>query len=248
MFWLGVLPALLVLLLRRGVTDPPLYATRRFADQGFARIFRPDLLRVTMFGALLGLGNHGGYYALTTFLPTFLRSQRHLTVLSTGGYLAVFITASFVGYVTSGWLADRIGRRANIVVFAVLCCVSLAGYLLLPLSNTEMLVAGIPLGLFSAGVPAGLGPLYAELFPTHARGSGQGFCYNLGRIVSAVFPALVGGLSAAMGLAASIAVFAGVAYLIAILAVAFLPETKDRGLPDAPEEPTTALVTPRSTS
>lgn len=153
-------------------------------------------------------------------------------MLGTTGYLAVFITAAFAGYVVSGIVSDRVGRRANIIGFAVLCLVSLVPFLLLPLHNTGMLVASAPLGFFSAGIPGGLGAWFAELFPTEVRGSGQGFCYNLGRIVSAAFPAAVGFLSAEIGLATSIAVFAGTAYLLAVVAACCLPETRTAGLPD----------------
>ncbi|PKV96438.1 putative MFS family arabinose efflux permease [Amycolatopsis echigonensis] len=235
MFWLGVLPALLVVLIRRGVGDPPVYRRER-EPVSWTGIFRPGLARVTIFGALLGLGSHGGYYALTTFL----RKTRGLTVLSTTGYLAVFITAAFAGYVVSGIMSDRVGRRKNIIGFAVLCLLSLVPFLLLPLNNAGMLVASAPLGFFSAGMPGGLGALFAELFPTEVRGSGQGFCYNLGRIVSAAFPAAVGFLSAEIGLAASIAVFAGAAYLLAIVAACCLPETRTAGLPDLADPSTAA--------
>lgn len=243
MFWLGVLPALLVVFLRRGIADPEVYLRNR-RPTSLAGIFQPELLRRTLLGALLGLGSHGGYYALTTFLPTFLRKVRHLTVLGTTGYLAVFITASFLGYLASGWASDRFGRRANIIGFAVLCVVSLVPFLLLPLSNVGMLLATAPLGFFSAGIPGGLGSLFAELFPTAVRGGGQGFCYNLGRIVSAAFPAAVGYLAVKLGLAVSIAVFAGLAYTLAIIAASCLPETRTLGLPDAADDGPTAAQAP----
>ncbi|MGR5437915.1 hypothetical protein, partial [Vibrio owensii] len=54
-------------------------------------IFRPQVLRMTLIGGLLGVGAHGGYYALMTWLPTYLKTERHLSVLGTGGYLAVII-------------------------------------------------------------------------------------------------------------------------------------------------------------
>ncbi|MER7846085.1 MFS transporter [Kitasatospora sp. NPDC096077] len=222
MFWLGVLPALLVLALRRGIPDPTAEQRRREPASPTA-IFRPGLLRVTVLGALLGLGSHGGYYALTTFLPTYLHTTRHLSVMSSGGHLTVFIAGSFLGYLASGRLSDRIGRRRNVLVFAVGCLVTLLPYLLLPLGDLGTLVAGAPLGFFSAGIPGGLGALFAELYPTRVRGSGQGFCYNLGRVVSAAFPALVGQLSGRLGLAASIALFAGFAYALAAVAAACLP-------------------------
>lgn len=243
MFWLGVLPALLVLGLRRGLGDPRGDDPRR-RTASIGRIFQPGLVRVTLVGALLGLGAHGGYYALTTFLPTYLRRVRGLTTLGTGGYLAVFVAASFLGYLASGWLADRIGRRTNIVCFAVLCVLAVAGFLLVPLDNTAMLLAGAPLGFAAAGIPGGLGAWYAELFPTPVRGSGQGFCYNAGRVVSAVFPALVGLLSTRLGLGPSIAVFAGSAYALVVVAALLLPETRRSGLPELADHRATMVPTP----
>ncbi|MEU1803031.1 MFS transporter [Streptomyces sp. NPDC019937] len=233
MFWFGALPALLVVMIRRNVTDPPLYrqrAARGGNRVSLLRIFKPDLLRVTLLGALLGLGSHGGYYALTTFLPTYLRTTHGLSVLETSGYLAAFIAASFLGYVTSGVLADRIGRRRNIMFFAAMCLASVVTYLFLPISDTQMFFLGMPLGFFSAGIPAGLGSLFAELYPTAMRGTGQGFCYNFGRVVAAAFPAFVGFLSDRLGMGTSIGLFAGSAYGLAVIAVALLPETSGREL------------------
>lgn len=60
---------MVVVFLRRGVADPDVYL-RNSRPTSLAGIFRPELLHVTPLGALLGLGSHGGYYALTTFLPT----------------------------------------------------------------------------------------------------------------------------------------------------------------------------------
>jgi hypothetical protein len=64
------------------------------------------------------------------------------------------------------------------------------------------------------------------------RGSGQGFSYNLGRGCGALFPALVGFLSAKIALQYAIAVFAGGAYLLMIAATLLLPETRGRELAD----------------
>jgi MFS family permease len=238
MFWLAAVPAAVVIAIRRKVTDPPQYrkgTTRPAREASLLRIFQPDLLRVTVLGALLGLGSHGGYYALTTFLPTYLHAVHGLSVLKTSGYLAVFIAAAFFGYLASGILADRIGRRRNIALFAALCLLSLLVYVLVPLTNTATLVLGNPLGFFSAGIPAGLGSLFAELYPTAVRGTGQGFCYNFGRIIAAAFPALVGYLSDRLGMGPSIGLFAGTAYGIAVVAAVLLPETSRTEL-DRPAE------------
>ena len=85
----------------------------------FLEIFRPPLLRITVLGGLMGTGAQGGYYAVTTWLPTFLRTERKLSVLDSAGYLAVSIAGAFFGYLSGGILADKIGRRLTFLVFAM---------------------------------------------------------------------------------------------------------------------------------
>ena len=75
-----------------------------------------------------------------------------------------------------------------------------------------------------------IGAFFTELFPSRVRGSGQGFSYNVGRGIGALFPTLVGYLSARMGLGHAISAFAVVAYLTMILATLLLPETRGREL------------------
>ena len=231
LFALGLLPALLILYVRRGLkepvradkaeTRPPLLAT-------LGGIFHADVLRSTLIGGLFGIGAHGGYAALTTFLPTFLREERHLSVLGSSFYLAVIIIAFFCGCVVSGHLSDRFGRRANVTFFAAACVATVLAYIFAPLSNTEMLVLGFPLGFFSAGIPASMAALFSELYPAGVRGTGVGFCYNFGRVVSAAFPFLVGYLSDHIGLGPAIGIDAAFGYSLVLLAVLLLPETRGK--------------------
>jgi MFS family permease len=193
-------------------------------------IFRGGLLRTTLLGALLAIGAQGGYYAITTWLPTFLRNERHLTVLSTGGYLAVIISGAFAGYLTSAALSDRLGRRPNFLVFAIGSLAIVTLYTQPWVNDSWMLVLGFPLGFFSSGIFSGMGAFYTELFPTALRGSGQGFCYNAGRGVAALFPTLVGVMGATMPLRAAIGMFAAAAYGLLIIAALLLPETRGREL------------------
>jgi MFS family permease len=93
-----------------------------------------------------------------------------------------------------------------------------------------MLALGFPLGFFASGVFGPIGAFFTELFPSRLRGSGQGFSYNFGRALGAVFPALVGYLVATMSLGHAIAVFAVSAYALLIIAVVLLPETRGRDL------------------
>ncbi len=234
MFGIGLLPALFIVYVRRGIPE----ADRRRVSgkmlaaraSGLFGIFSPAMGRVTLVGALLGVGAHGGYSALMTWLPTYLKTERQLSVLSTGGYLAVIIFAFWCGCMASAQWLDRIGRRRNILLFAVGCVATVVLYLFLPLTNEQMLVLGFPLGFFAAGIPASVGAFFSELYPAGMRGTGVGFCYNFGRIASAGFPWLVGYMSESVPLGRAIGIGAALAYTLVIVAVWLLPETKGRRL------------------
>jgi MFS family permease len=236
LFWVGITPAVLVFFVRRWVEEPPVFTQTRAklgaADKAtsFLEIFTPSIIRTTILTCILSVGTQGGYYAITTWLPTYLRTERKLTILGSGGYLAVIIVGSFIGYLFSAWLNDRIGRRANFIVFSLCSIITVIAYTLLNIDDTIMLYLGFPLGFFASGTYSGMGPFLTELFPTRMRGSGQGFAYNFGRGIGALNPFMVGILSATLPLGRSIGVFALISYGLVILAAMLLPETKGRVL------------------
>jgi len=232
LFFVGILPALLVFYIRSKVPEPAIFkaAARAEKRRGTFDIFRSELLPTTILAAALATGAQGGYYAITTFLPTFLRNERHLTVLGTGGYLAVIIIGSWCGYIVGAYLADAIGRRKNFFIYAVGSLLIAIAYTQSEISDAMMLVLGFPLGFFASGIYSGMGPVLTELFPTSVRATGQGFCYNFGRGIGAFFPTLVGVLSAKVLLGTAIGIFAAISYAIVILAALALPETRGREL------------------
>jgi MFS family permease len=236
LFLIGIAPALLVFFIRRYVEEPPIYLESRAKlaakrdKPSFLEIFRPPLLRVTVVGGLMGTGAQGGYYAVTTWLPTFLRNERGLPIADSTGYLAVLIVGGFFGYLSAGFLADRIGRRLTFLVFAVGAGLSVLVYMTLSFSNLIILFLGFPVGFFASGVFSAMGAFYTEQFPTRVRGVGQGFAYNIGRATGAFFPTLVGYLSEQMPLGQAIGLFATIAYATMAIAAFLLPETKGKVL------------------
>jgi MFS family permease len=232
LFFVGILPALLVFYIRSKVREPAVFkaAYEKVARPSPLAIFRRELLVTTALGSALSAGAQGGYYSIMTFLPTFLRTERHLTVLGTGGYLAIIIIGSWCGYIASAYLSDVIGRRKNFFIYAIGSFVVVVAYTRAQISDPMMLALGFPLGFFSAGIFSGMGPVLTELFPTSVRGAGQGFCYNFGRGLAAFFPPLVGLLSTSVALGAASGIFAAISYAIVILAALALPETRGKEL------------------
>ena len=224
LFWIGVLPALLVFYIRRNVPEPELYAkARQQAQLGKHKlsawaIFLPRFLKTTVLASLLCTGAQGGYYGISIWLPTFLKTKWHLSVVGTGSYLLVVIVGLFIGYIVGAYLTDILGRRANFITFAVLSGISIIVYTQLNITDTQALILGFPIGFTSCGLFSGMGPFLTELFPSSMRATGQGFAYSFGRAIGALFPTLVGYLSQRVGLGPAIGIFAGGAYV--------LPETR----------------------
>jgi MFS family permease len=236
LFLLGVLPAALIVVVRRNVKESGVFlATRRKVDSGqlhgnFLRIFSPSVLRVTILASLVATGLQGGYYGVTTWLPTYLKTVRKLSVFGTSAYLVVLISGSFCGYLAGAYASDRLGRRKTFILFAVASTILVTIYMLIPITDGQMLLLGFPLGMSVSGVFSGMGAFLSELYPNEIRGSGQGFCYNFGRAIGAIFPALIGFLSARMGLGQAIGIFAASAYGVLVIAALCLPETKGKKL------------------
>jgi MFS family permease len=236
MFAIGALPALLVFYLRRYVTEPEIAAATRIKQAEandrpqLWEIFTPAVIKTTILASLMATGCQGGYYAVTFWVPRFLTTERQLSIVSSTGYLAALIIGSFVGYLVGAWLADRIGRRNLFLTFSLGAIAVVLIYTQVPLTNEVLWLLGFPLGFFASGYFSGVGAFLTELYSTRLRGSGQGFCYNFGRGIGALFPFLVGWLSTSTTLANAIAIFAVAAYSVFFLAAFALPETRGRVL------------------
>jgi len=232
LFWLGIAPALLIVYVRRRVPESPVYASlrERAAEAHFLDIFALPLWRTTVLASLLCAGMMGAYYAVNTWLPTYLSTERHLSAAGTSRYLLVLIAGSFAGYLTAAWLSDALGRRRCFMLFAAGGAVLVLGYTWVTVSDAQMLALGFPLGFFQSGIFSGMGAYLSELYPSSVRGSGQGFSYSAGRAVGALFPAVIGAASAHVSLGASIGAATAAGYGLVIAAAWVLPETRGRVL------------------
>ncbi|HUI83066.1 MAG TPA: MFS transporter [Candidatus Binatia bacterium] len=236
LFFAGLVPALLVFFVRRYVNEPQVYvATRKKIEQGaqaprFWDIFTGSTLKTTALATLLTMGILGGNYNILTWLPTYLRTVRHLSVTNTGAFLLVNILGSWMGYVIGGYIADWLGRRWAFVLCACGAIITVIVYMFGAVNNTMILILGFPLGFFASATNAGVGAFLSELFPSRLRGTAQGFSYNAGRGIGAMFPFLVGVFSDKFALGPVVGIVATTAYSLVIIAAIALPETKAKEL------------------
>jgi MFS family permease len=170
------------------------------------------------------------YWGVITWLPTFLASPvakggAGLTITKGAQWLILLQIGAFLGYISFGWIADRIGRRMAFTIFMV------ASTLLVPVfafgarSTLTLLLIGPMVGFFCHGFFSMFGAMLAELFPTRIRAGAQGFCYNAGRIASAGATYGIGKAAATHGLGTAIA-FDALFFALGGVLIWFLPETK----------------------
>lgn len=239
-FFLGIVPALVVVYLRRNLEEPEVFVRSRATRAGgsawheLGRLVRRPLLKKTVLCSLLSGGMLGAYYAIATWLPTFLKTERGLSVFGTSSYLAVTILGSLVGYVAGAYATDRWGRRPTYIAFAMGAFAMALIYMVIPVSNASMLFLGFPLGVLMQGVFSGIGATISESYPNDIRATGYGVSYNMGRVIGSFFPLSVGWLSSGRtSLPLAIAIVAGTGYALVVLAAWLLPETTGMKLEEA---------------
>jgi MFS family permease len=248
LFWLGVLPALLVLWVRARVVDPPVFEASRQPGVAPAsrprgrgqplEILRPSLLVVTVGGALLASGILGGKYIINIWLPDYLQQVRAMDGATVGVQVTVVLAGAILGSLIGGYCQDILGRRPTFLLYSVASLLTYWAYLLVPRgAELMLLVVGVPLGFFTAGALSGLGAYLAELYPNGIRGAGEGFTYSAGRGASGLVTGAIGYLTPLLGLGGAIGIGAGI-YLISLVALMMLPETRGRDLAATPASPT----------
>jgi MFS family permease len=233
-FFVGVLPALFTIWIQRRIEEPKIWQTAAAADRGRPGvIFGPGIRAITIAIILMNSFCLFAWWGMNGWIPTYLRlgaAQGGIGLSST--VMSLFVVAMQVGmwfgYVSFGFIADAIGRKRTYVIYLVAAAVLLPLYGALRLP-AALLVLGPFVAFFGTGYFSGLGAVVAELYPTAVRATAAGFCYNVGRIASAVAPYTVGSLATTRGFGVAFMV-AGAAFLFAAAMWIWIPETRNREL------------------
>lgn len=187
-------------------------------------IFAPDLIKITFFATLSATFALVAYWGSTTWIPTFLMKERGLDMQTMSIFFLILNIGMFVGYNLFGYLADIIGRKKAIILSFLGTTVTLPIYVMT--ENTTALLWLGPLYAFFISFAGLFGSYFGELYPTRVRTLGAGFCFNVGRGLSAFSPVLLGVIATKFGLSIGIGICAGF-FFLAALTMLFLPNTQN---------------------
>jgi MFS family permease len=236
-FFVGILPALFTIWVRRSIEEPQIWRDSRTARSDeritFADIFRGSLLPLTVAVTLMNACTMFAWWGFNLWIPAYLslpaaQGGVGLSAYAMSGLVIAMQVGMWFGYVTFGFMGDTFGRKATYVGY-----VMIASVLILAYASTRnpmlLLLLGPFVAFFGTGYFSGFGAITAEIYPTRIRATAQGFTYNIGRVASAVAPFTVGSLAATHGFRIALSTTA-IAFVLAAVAWIWIPETKGRQL------------------
>jgi MFS family permease len=236
-FFVGVLPALFTLWIRRNVDEPQLWKDNRTHNAPilarFGELFRSDLRKATIAITLMNACTLFAWWGFNLWVPAYLSLPAAsggvgLDARTMSAFVVVMQIGMWFGYVTFGVVSDIAGRKRTYIAYLLAAAVLLLLYGTTR-SPLVLLVLGPFVAFFGTGYYTGFGAVTAEIYDTRIRATGQGFTYNTGRIASAAAPFTIGSLAQTNGFGSAFALLA----LVFVLAASFwfwIPETKGRTL------------------
>lgn len=202
----GALPAIAAVFIRRGLKESDRWKSTDKPKSSLAELFSPDLRRRTIGGMLIATVALVTFWVVSAFLPvvaSFLVDEIVPKPANVPAMKASFVTRAMgwfnfgglIGSVLAAPLALRLGRRRMYVLYFVWSAVTVALAFGLSLEASTRLMAFGLVGVSVYGIFGSFQFYLPELFPTHLRGSGAGFCLNSGRFITVGGPFVVGMLA-----------------------------------------------------
>ncbi|MEN6328788.1 MAG: MFS transporter [Methanobacteriaceae archaeon] len=242
-FFLSIIPAFLVIFIRRGLPESDLWllkteggkrASRAMSSaiSQFLALFSREHRRMFLSALVLATLGLSAYWFTYSWMPDYLYLERHFSLTKSALWIIVTQLGGFLGYFSFGYVADRWGRRPAFTIYSIFMALGLVMITVLwdYVVGYPVIILGFMFMVgFGTGFFGGFGPLFSEVFPTSVRNTATGSAFNLGRGVQFFTPVVIALIAQRYNLGAGI-------FLAAIFALATgiwiwtFPETRGRDL------------------
>jgi putative MFS transporter len=247
MYFIGILPLLLIALLRRGIREtlrfdalrnlrstlpaiaPGAAAAMRQAFEPFRGPYRGRLLLVALLWNCVGLVGAPA----VTFFSLYAKRDHHWTSAQVGFAVVLSYVLGGFGIVFGGWMLDRVGRKLTTALSYIIGAVSILVLFQSSTHRTMLTAMVITVCAFQAARSA-TATYSAELFPTEIRATSYSMTVQLlGQVTSLLTPFLIGAMSKSLGgLGNAVAVVSIGPVIGALLVWLYAPETRGMRLED----------------
>jgi MFS family permease len=238
-FFVGIVPALVTLWIRKDVPESELWREHRSVNpssngSGFLELFSADYLRPTIALLLLNVFGLFAWWGLFSWIPGYLSlpvaqgGRGFGSSLMTTMLIVLNLTGMFPGYISFGFVADRLGRRRAFALYLSMAAALVPLYGLAS-APWKLVLLGTPIAFFGTGFFSGSGLAGSEIFPTRVRARALGFTYNGARMISSLAPFVIGYVGQLKGLGPAFFV-CSLSFLLAAVMALQLPETKGKQL------------------
>ena len=245
-FFLSVLPALLVVYIRKALPESDMWLEREriAADKKIlpekkeesssriAELFSPAYRKYFILALVLAIFDMSAYWFTYSWMPGYLHEQRNFSLSKSAVWMLITQVGGFIGYTTFGIVADKLGRRPAYSIYSFIMAAGLVSITLLwdiIVVHQAVILGCMFLVGFGTGMFGGYGPLFAELFPTQIRSTAMGAAFNLARGAQFFTPVIIAYVAVQYGLGGGISIAAIFALLTGIWIWTF-PETKGKKL------------------
>ena len=245
-FFISVLPALLVVYIRKALPESDMWLEReRIASDKkilpekkkesasrIAELFSPAYRKYFILALVLAIFDMSAYWFTYSWMPGYLHEQRSFSLSKSAVWMLITQAGGFIGYTTFGIVADKLGRRPAYSIYSFIMAAGLISITLLwdvIIVHQAVILGCMFLVGFGTGMFGGYGPLFAELFPTQIRSTAMGAAFNLARGAQFFTPVIIAYVAVQYGLGGGISIAAIFALLTGIWIWTF-PETKGKKL------------------
>ncbi len=246
-FFVSILPALLVVIIRRRLPESDMWIERRrlisqkdfkagnVEEEGrnkFLLLFSAEYRKLFAQSLVLAIFDMSAYWFTYSWLPGYLHEQRSFPMAKSAVWMLVVQAGGLLGYLSFGFVADKLGRRPAYSIYSFIMAAALVMVTLM--WNVVVIYPAVILSFmflvgFGTGMFSGYGPLFSELYPTAIRNTAMGSAFNLARGVQFFTPVVIAVVAEQYGLSGGISLAAVFALLTGIWIWTF-PETKGKKL------------------
>ncbi len=246
-FFVSVLPALLVIFIRKNLPESDLWEQRKkiITDETSSKsvLENETVSKIVMLlskqhrglfskALILAVFDMSAYWFTYSWMPGYLVQQRNFSLSKSAMWILVTQSGGFLGYFIFGYIADHLGRRPAYSIYSVIMALGLIMITLMwdtiVIYPVIVLVFMFLVG-FGTGMFGGFGSLFSEIFPTSIRNTAMGTAFNLARGVQFFTPVIIAVIAQKYGLGGGISLAALFALLTGIWIWTF-PETKGKVL------------------